>query len=128
MNWNANSSRETRPWMRLPILSLSLLRSLSMANAQRRRVFVRLALIGLTMPMLAACAGPPARAPLERQLPPVPSFARAVAVPEPKRGEYLLVIAKRERDGRLEANARIIAFREWYGDLVRAYAGEAPSQ
>lgn len=72
----------------------------------------------------AACAAPPKRAELDRQLPPPPAFARPVAVKEPQVGEYLLVIAARERAGRLEANARIQDFNEWYADLQRGYGGK----
>ncbi|HWL06711.1 MAG TPA: hypothetical protein VNQ99_17545 [Xanthobacteraceae bacterium] len=52
-----------------------------------------------------------------------PPFAREVAVQDPRVGEDVLVVAARERAGRLQANAVIRRFRGWYGDVRRSYGG-----
>ncbi|MDB5597360.1 MAG: hypothetical protein JWM36_4321 [Hyphomicrobiales bacterium] len=76
----------------------------------------------------AGCARPPGRAQLDRQLPPPPAFAKSVEVQEPRVGEYLLVIAARERAGRQLANARIDAFSGWYLDLQKRLGGAAATE
>lgn len=85
--------------------------------------------------MLAGC-GPSAavKEPLARQLPPPPSWTVPVKVPEPKRGEYALAVAARERAARFENADRLIEFRDWYtglrvdlggGAVLPALEGEA---
>lgn len=55
---------------------------------------------------------------LRRELPPPTDYMRPVEVQEPRTGEDLLIIAARERAGRIQANSRIVNAREWY-KLVR---------
>jgi hypothetical protein len=73
--------------------------------------------------MLTACAGSDsAREPLARQLPEPPAFAQPVETPTPKKGESAVGVAARERAGRIAANGRINAFRDWYEGVRQDYA------
>lgn len=75
--------------------------------------------------MLAACVSS-GSAPAQRDLPPAPSFAKTIIVADPREGEPAVLVAARERAGRVAANRVITAFRDWYGDVRRDYAGEKP--
>jgi hypothetical protein len=57
-----------------------------------------------------------------RILPTTPDFAMPVGVPVPAKGESAVAVAARERAGRVAANRRIIAFREWYEAVRKAYS------
>jgi len=72
----------------------------------------------------AGCSTSGPREPLARNLPLEPAFAREVMVSDPRVGEDMLVVAARERAGRLQANAVIRRFRGWYGDVRRSYGAE----
>lgn len=74
--------------------------------------------------MSASCVN--SGSPVRRDLPAAPEFAKPVVVPEPKRGETLILVAARERAGRLQANRIIVAFRDWYAGVRSDYAGEGP--
>lgn len=77
--------------------------------------------------MLSGCFSSGGERKLERELPAYPKFARPAVVPNPKPGERMIVIAARERAGRLEANATIVEFVAWYKQVQAAYAGgQAP--
>jgi hypothetical protein len=62
------------------------------------------------------------RAFVSRALPAAPGYAAPIAVDEPQPSEALLAVAARERVGRVQANARITAFRQWYENVRNAYA------
>lgn len=98
---------------------VSLRRHLSMVAAR-----LRLALVMVPLTVICASCAPtaPTRPPLARQLPAPPAYAQPVTVRAPKVGDPLLLIAARERAGRTQANARIVAFRKWYMDLQKSYA------
>ena len=74
--------------------------------------------------MLTACGGSSSatREPLARHLPDAPGFAQPVEVPTPKKGESAVGVAARERAGRIAANGRLTAFRDWYDGVRRDYA------
>jgi len=72
----------------------------------------------------AGCSTSSRKEPLARSLPAEPAFAREVGVPDPRVGEDVLVVAARERAGRLQANAVIRRFRGWYGEVRRGYGGQ----
>lgn len=55
-------------------------------------------------------------------LPPPPEYAQPVEVKKPRVGEPLVGIAARERAGRIAANNRLNAFRDWYEGLMENYA------
>lgn len=55
---------------------------------------------------------------MSRDLPATPEFARPTTVAEPKVKEPLVLIATRERQGRLRNAETINKFRNWY-DRVR---------
>lgn len=59
---------------------------------------------------------------MARVLPPEPEFAKPVEVAKPKKGESAVAVAARERAGRIAANGRITAFREWYAGVREDYA------
>ena len=58
----------------------------------------------------------------KRILPTTPDFAMPVGVATPGGGESAVRVAARERAGRVAANRRIIAFREWYEAVRKAYS------
>ena len=58
----------------------------------------------------------------KRILPTTPDFAMPVGVPVPAAKESAVAVAARERAGRIAANGRIIAFREWYEAVRKAYS------
>jgi hypothetical protein len=58
----------------------------------------------------------------KRILPTTPDFAMPVGVPVPGGKESAVAVAARERAGRVAANRRIIAFREWYEAVRKAYS------
>lgn len=62
--------------------------------------------------------------PLSRNLPPSPSFAKPVTVPDPKAGESAIAVAARERAARKRANSVISNMAGWY-DQVRQNYGAA---
>lgn len=76
----------------------------------------------LALATLAGCStfASPVVAPVA--LPPLPACARAVDVAPPAVGEPLVLIAARERAGRLEANRNIACVSSWYGTLREAFA------
>ena len=78
------------------------------------------AVASLTL-MTASCVGSNST---RRELPPPPAFAKPSEVPERKIGEPLILVTGRERAGRLAANRTIDAFRGWYEDVRRDYAGK----
>ena len=78
-------------------------------------------LVLLTAATLSGCSASSER--IEVILPPAPDYAAPVNVRDPRKGETLVGIAARERAGRIAANARLVAFREWYESLQRGYAG-----
>lgn len=71
--------------------------------------------------MLAACVSS-GSAPARRDLPPVPGFIKPVVVSEPREGEPAVLVAARERAGRVAANRVITAFRDWYAGVRADYA------
>ena len=76
----------------------------------------------LTTAILSGCSasGSPER--IAIQLPPAPEYAAPVEVKKPRVGEPLVGIAARERAGRIAANGRLKAFRDWYEGLRQNYA------
>ncbi|HEV7278376.1 MAG TPA: hypothetical protein VGN80_19015 [Devosiaceae bacterium] len=58
---------------------------------------------------------------LPRQLPLAPEWAVPVAVSRPPAGTDWIEVAKREQNGRLEANARIVKFGTWYEERRAEY-------
>lgn len=76
----------------------------------------------LALAMSAGCStfASPAVAPVA--LPPLPACARPVDVATPAVGEPLLLIAARERAGRLEANRNIACVSSWYQALREGFA------
>lgn len=74
----------------------------------------------MTLP-LASCATSADVNP-KRILPTTPDFAMPVGVPVPAAKESAVAVAARERAGRIAANGRIIAFREWYEAVRKAYS------
>jgi hypothetical protein len=102
-------------WLLAPLKMPRLLPlppSQSTASARRLRAF---ALVALLPTISAGCASSaPTKEPIVRQLPPPPSFAQPVKVRAPKTGEPMLLIASRERAGRVQANRRLVEFRAWY--------------
>jgi hypothetical protein len=72
--------------------------------------------------MLTACGSSSAiKPPVARELPKPPSYMQEVHVPEPKEGEDLLVVATRERRGRLKANKIIKRSRAAWGTMRATY-------
>jgi hypothetical protein len=59
---------------------------------------------------------------LVRNLPPAPAYAQPVPVSDPRVGDDALVVAARERLGRVQANCVITHFRDWYERVRQAYA------
>ena len=78
--------------------------------------------------MTLACAGCgnrfAEREPLARALPPPPAFAVPSAVPAPRKNEYELAVAARERNARRRDASTIVKFREWYGDVRKQYGAQ----
>jgi hypothetical protein len=64
---------------------------------------------------------------LVRNLPPAPAYAQPVLVTDPRVGDDALVVAARERLGRVQANCVISHFRDWY-DRVRQVYSEGGDQ
>lgn len=62
------------------------------------------------------------REPPKVSLPSPPEYAQPVEVSKPKKGQSLVGIAARERAGRIAANNRIKAFRDWYEGVREDYA------
>ena len=75
--------------------------------------------------MLSGCARSVDPVVIRPQLPAPPDWAKAVSVTEPKTGEDALVVAARERGGRIRANAVITNFHGWYESVRAGYAGDA---
>ena len=75
------------------------------------------------MLLLAGCAGSNsgAREIVRRELPAAPGHLTPVLVPEPRRGENAIVVAARERAGRLKANSIIRNARAQWDRLRRIY-------
>lgn len=61
--------------------------------------------------------------PLQRNLPAAPSYVRPVSVSDPKAGDDALVVAARERAGRIQANCVITSFKSWYEGVRTSYSG-----
>ncbi len=80
-----------------------------------------LIIAGCLLTILNGCSGS-SEPPIARVLPPAPDFARPVYVAPPKTGESAIAVAARERSGRLAANGRLRAFRDWYEALQKAYS------
>lgn len=74
-----------------------------------------LALVGCT----ASNSG--VREVIRRDIPGPPSYLSPVIVPEPKAGEDVLVIAGRERAGRLKANRIILGARSQWKAMQQTY-------
>lgn len=72
--------------------------------------------------MLGGCSASGSREPLRVRLPPAPEYAEPIDVRNPRKGETLIGIAARERAGRIAANGRITAFRDWYEGVREDYA------
>jgi hypothetical protein len=70
---------------------------------------------------LSACSTY-AEPPTARALPPAPDFAKPADVAQPRKGESAVNVAARERAGRIAANGRIKAFRDWYEGVREDYA------
>jgi hypothetical protein len=70
--------------------------------------------------MSAGCvtSGKPA---VQRNLPPLPSYAKPVEMQDPSRGEDPLAVAARERAGRKQANHIIRDIGTWYEDVRSSY-------
>lgn len=84
-----------------------------------RRLPVALRLTAALLPtlILISCTSASRNARvMPRQLPPAPEWAVPVAVPRPPAGTDWIEIARREQDGRLEANARLSRFGTWYDE------------
>ena len=75
---------------------------------------------GLILTRCAGCSGS-SEPPIARVLPPAPDFARPVYVAPPRTGESAIAVAARERSGRLAANGRLKAFRDWYAGVQKTY-------
>jgi hypothetical protein len=75
------------------------------------------------MLLLAACAGSGSqlREVVRRDLPAAPAYLLPVAVAQPKTGENAVVVAARERAGRLKANSIIRNARAQWDKLRAAY-------
>ena len=73
---------------------------------------------------LSACATSADVSVIRPQLPAPPDWAKAVSATEPKTGEDALVVAARERGGRIRANAVITNFHGWYESVRAGYAGD----
>lgn len=78
--------------------------------------------LGAAALIALALAGCQTDGALVRHLPDWPAMCRGAAVKEPRPGEELLVIAARERSGRLKANRTIRACGEWYSSVAEDYA------
>ena len=72
--------------------------------------------------MLCGCLTVNGLTPIDRTLPTTPAFIKAAIVPEPRADEPLVVIAARERSGRLRNEAVIGQTRDWYADLRTSFA------
>lgn len=74
---------------------------------------------------LASCAssgsGSAVRDIVSRDLPPAPAYLQPVTVPDPKAGEDLVLIAGRERAGRLKANRIIVNTKTQWEKLRKDY-------
>jgi hypothetical protein len=81
------------------------------------RIIALVALVGL----LGACQTTGQKV-LVRSLPPAPAYAQPVQVADPRVGDDALVVAARERLGRVQANCVITHFRDWYERVRQAYA------
>jgi hypothetical protein len=82
-----------------------------------------LGLAALATTTLGGCGSRPGREPIDRTLPVRPAYVKPVERPDPRAGESLLVVAKRERQGRIEANGIIERFGGWYDGVRRRLAG-----
>lgn len=78
-------------------------------------------LVLLVVPMLVSCS-PSDRAVGGRSIPGPPSFLTPVGVATPSLGEDAVVVAGRERAGRVEANRRITAGRDAWVNMQAQYA------
>src|SRR5690606_20732856 len=102
-------------------------------NRMRRRsmLFAKplppvLKLIGILLPtlILISCTGSSSTRILPRQLPPAPDWAAPVHVSRPPAGTDLIEVAKREQNGRLKANSRLVQFTEWYEERRIEFAAD----
>ena len=94
------------------------------SGSRRSGTALRLLALAFLLTTSSACANRfAAREPIARTLPAAPGFAQPVARPDPRAGESLLVVAKRERQGRIEANGVITRFRDWYSGVRQRYGG-----
>jgi hypothetical protein len=77
---------------------------------------------GLALATSAGCStfASPSVSPVA--LPPLPTCAQPVEVAAPAVGEPLLLIAARERAGRLEANRNVACVWSWYQALREGFA------
>lgn len=91
--------------------------ALTKSSPRSRRALTTSVVVCLTL-IFAACN--PSH--LRRDLPPPPDYWGAVQVQEPRAGEDLLIITARERAGRLEANNRLDASRDWYETVREEFA------
>ena len=91
-----------------------------MISKQNLQISLSLLALCLT-PTLSGCATS-SDVPTARSLPAAPAWAAPIGVQEPKAGEHVLVVAARERSGRLRANSTISSFRGWYDSVRENYA------
>lgn len=63
--------------------------------------------------------------PLERQLPAPPAFAAPVEVPVARAEDSCYVLEERQRNGRKEANKRLLGFGAWYAGVRKNYSPRA---
>ena len=83
--------------------------------------FIKASGVIVLFAFLAACQT--TTTPLVRFLPEWPAHCQPVRVKDPKTGEEMLVIAARERAGRVKANRIIASCAEWYEDVKASYEG-----
>ena len=75
------------------------------------------------MMMLSGCetSGSTSNRVTTRSLPYPPAWAKAVSVPEPKAGENSVAVIARERAGRIQNQAKIEKFHDWYLTVRKKY-------
>jgi hypothetical protein len=81
----------------------------------------RIVALAVLMGLLGGCMTTGQKV-LVRNLPPAPAYAQPVQVTDPRVGDDALVVAARERLGRVQANCVITHFRDWYERVRQAYA------
>jgi hypothetical protein len=81
----------------------------------------RILVLAAVAASLGGCMGAGQKV-LVRNLPPAPAYAQPVLVADPRVGDDALVVAARERLGRVQANCVITHFRDWYARVRQAYA------